>query len=310
MSAARLPVRQRDIDEQISYLVSKNRHEAVVLMQSPVPWDGPGHYRRPDGSDVAVHRASTPLALRWVLTRLDRDVPWHFVVTPLGDTDLVSDMRDRLTPYTAVQLVNPTRSLLGAFSATSVVPGTIAQGDIPDTLAFLDEHTTPVTPAPAGVITPDHLAAQLLASGLGLSTGSSDSTRNTRGLALSTLSTLTDLLEWSVTPHAAEQWDRLTSGLPGDVCTAAVDWLGRSLGPRAGAALRYLRANGPHGMLTWGLAAEVLVVDPGASADEATVRQEATAVFRAKTMIGTSTAEEREHWASAAVSAVQRVSRE
>jgi hypothetical protein len=298
MSAARLPVRRRDIDEQISYLVSKNRREAVVLMQSPSPWDGPERYRRPDGSTVDVHRAGTPLALRWVLTRLDRDVPWHFVVTPLGDDDLVSDMRDRLTPYTAVQLVNPTRSLLGAFSATSVVPGTIAQGDIPDTLAFLDECATPVTPAPAGVITPDHLASQVLAIGLGWAAGP-------RNLSL------TDLLEWSVSPDAADRWDRLTSALPGDVYTAAIDWLGRSLGPRAGAALRYLQANGPHRMLTWGLAAEVLAVDPAATADESAVRQDATTAFRIRTTTGTTTtADERDHWASAAVSTVHRMTRD
>ncbi|MDN6706343.1 BREX-2 system phosphatase PglZ [Corynebacterium glyciniphilum] len=297
MSAARLPVRRRDIDEQISYLLSKNRHDAVVLMQSPTPWDGPERYRRPDGSTVDVHRAATPLALRWVLTRLDRDVPWHFVVTPLGDDDLVSDMRDRLTPYTAVQLVNPTRSLLGAFSATSVVPGTIAQGDIPDTLAFLDEFTTSVAPAPAGVVTPDHLASQVLAIGLGWTFGP-------RNLSL------TDLMEWSVSPHATERWDRLVTGLPAGVRAAALDWLGRSLSSQAGAALRYLQANGPRGLLSWGLAAEVLTVDPAATPGEAAARQEATTAFRIRTTTGTTTADERGHWASAAVAAVHRVSRD
>ena len=297
MSAAQLPVRQRDIDEQIESLIRKNYREAIVLMQSPTEWDGPANYSTADGATVAVSQANTPLALRWALTRLDTSVPWHFVVTPLGDADLVSDMRDRLTPYRAVQMVNATRSLFVAFSATTVLPGTISQADIPDTLEFLDSLGARIVPAPTGVVTPDHLAAQLLSAGTGLPTLGADGARSP---------SLAEVLEWSVSPEAAERWQKMVSALPGDVRVAAMDWLGRTLGPKAGAAVRYLRANGPSDMLAWGLAAEVLVVDPTARAEDAPVRQEATAVFRSQTRIGTSTAEEREGWATAAVAAVEQ----
>lgn len=297
MSALRLQVQQRDITEQIAVLTSKKYTSAVVVIQSPEPWTGPAEFRLDSGASVSVHQANTPLAIRWSLTRLDERVPWHFIVTPLGDADLVADLRDRLTPYGAVQVVDPTRSLLGAFAATRIVPGTIDVGDIPDTLGILDAVGTAVTPAPAGVLTPDHLAAQLLTTGLGLPAVGSEGPRSL---------SLTDVVEWSTSPQAAVRWEKLSISLPDSVYTAALGWLARTLGPRAGAALRYLTANGPEEMLAWGLAAEVLTVDPSSTDVESSVRHDATVSFRTLTRTGTSTTEERDGWAAAAVATVQR----
>lgn len=299
MSLTGLQVRQRDIDEEVDFLTSKNHHGGVVIIQSPERWEGPSQYSR-NGVPVAVHQVNTPLAVRWALTRLDPEVPWHFLVTPLGDADLVSDLRDRLTPYSAVQVVDATRSLLGAFSATSVVPGTISPGDIPATLAVLDSRGTHITPAPAGVLTPDHLAAQLLGSVLGLKADGAVSADSARPL------TLVDVLQWSLTPGAADDWHDLGAAVPEPVYTAATHWLARTLDPRVGAALRYLDVNGPDGLLTWGLAAEVLVADPAATAEEASVRHDATVALRSRTDTDTSTAEEIQAWSSAAVTAVAR----
>ncbi|MGP9623324.1 BREX-2 system phosphatase PglZ [Corynebacterium sp. AOP34-AQ2-28] len=299
MNIPRLQVRQRDIDEQIDLLTTKKYDGAVVIIQSPDPWGGPAEYRRANGIAVAVHQANTPLAVRWSLTRLDAEVPWHFIITPLGDADLVADLRDRLTPYGAVQVVDPSRSLLGAFSATRILPGTISVGDIPDTLTFLDSRGGGITPAPAGVLTPDHLAAQLLTTGLGLKALNADGVRDI---------TLTDVLEWSAAPDAVSRWNDCATVLPEPVHTAAVNWLARTLGSRASAAMRYLTTNGPDGLLAWGLITEILVVDPAASEEESRIRHDATVSFRSRTGTAT-TAEEREGWSTAAVSAVTRAER-
>ncbi|WP_297007743.1 hypothetical protein, partial [uncultured Corynebacterium sp.] len=168
--SAQLQVRRRDIDEKIDYLTGKNYREAVIVLHTDQVWTGPGEYERPTGDRVAVTEVRTPLALRFALTRIPRQdpaVPWNVFLTPLGDADLPADVRDRLHPYHDVQVVDPTRSLLSAFSATSVLPGVIVPADIPDTLAFLDTSGSVIVPAPAGRLSADHLAAQVLVSGLG-----------------------------------------------------------------------------------------------------------------------------------------------
>ena len=168
--SARLRIRQRDIDDQIDYLTGKNYREAVLVLQTGQGWDGPATWTRRDGH-VAVTAVRTPLALRHALVHAEQQkppVPWTVFLTPLGDADLPADVRDRLRPYHDVRVVDPTRSLLSTFSATGVLPRVIATGDIAETLTFLDTCGGTVVPAPAGRLSTDHLAAQLLSSGLDL----------------------------------------------------------------------------------------------------------------------------------------------
>lgn len=296
----RLQVRQRDIDEKIDYLTGKNYRKAVLVLHTDQAWTGPSEYRRTTGELVTVTEVRTPLALRHALTRISRQspaVPWNILLTPLDDADLAADIRDRLHPYHDVQVVDPTRSLLSAFSATSVLPGVIGPADIPDTLAFLDTAGTVIVPAPAGRLSTDHLAAQVLSSGLGWSTS---------GIEVTGQFSLADVLRWSAGSTAADRWASFTTAVPSAVRESALAWLGRTLGPGAAAALRYLHRHGPTDMLAWGLASEVLVVDPGASAEEAAVRQSATIAFKVATKTGPPTAEELAGWSTAAVAASAR----
>ncbi|CUU65390.1 BREX-2 system phosphatase PglZ [Corynebacterium variabile] len=295
--STRLQVRQRDIDEKIDYLVRKNYRDAVIVLHTDQAWTGPGEYEHPTGDRVAVTEACTPLALRFALTRIPRQdpaVPWNVVLTPLGDADLPADVRDRLHPYHDVQVVDPTRSLLSAFSATSVLPGVIAPADIPATLAFLDTAGGVIIPAPAGRLSADHLSAQVLVSGLGWASS---------GIEVSGQFGLADVLRWSATSDAAERWTRFLAEVPPAVQETALSWLGRALGAGSAAALRYLRRHGPVSMFAWGLACEVLSVDPTADAEEAAVRQNATIAFKVTTKTGTPTAGELTGWSTAAVSA-------
>ncbi|WP_297006642.1 BREX-2 system phosphatase PglZ, partial [uncultured Corynebacterium sp.] len=202
--------------------------------------------------------------------------------------------RDRLHPYHDVQVVDPTRSLLSAFSATSVLPGVIVPSDIPDTLAFLDTSGSVIVPAPSGRLSADHLAAQVLVSGLGWASA---------GIEVTGQFGLADVLRWSATSDAAERWTRFLAEVPAAVQETALAWLGRTLGAGAAAALRYLRRHGPVDMLAWGLACEVLAVDPTADAEEAAVRQAAAIAFKVTTKTGTPTAGELTGWSMAAVAA-------
>ncbi|WP_312898987.1 BREX-2 system phosphatase PglZ [Corynebacterium variabile] len=295
--SARLQVRQRDIDEKIDYLTGKNYRDAVIILHTDQAWTGPAEYRRPTGDRVSVTEVRTPLAVRFALTRIPRQdpsVPWNVLLTPLGDADLPADVRDRLYPYHDVQVVDPTRSLLSAFSATSVLPGVIAPADIPETLAFLDATGGVIVPAPAGRLSADHLAAQVLSSGLGWASAGID-TGAQFGLA--------DVLRWSATSGAADRWASFVAAVPTTVQETALAWLGRALGTGATAALRYLRRHGPADMLAWGLACEVLAVDPRATAEETVVRQSATIAFKVTTKTGTPTAVELAGWSATAVAA-------
>ena len=56
-------------------------------------------------------------------------------------------------------------------------------------------------------------------------------------------------------------------------------------------------------MLAWGLACEVLTVDPESSPEDAQIRQAATIAFKVTTKTGTPTAGELTGWSTAAVSA-------
>lgn len=296
--SARLRIRQRDIDDRIDYLTGKNYRDAVLLLQTDQGWDGPATWTRRDGQ-VAVTAVRTPLALRHVLVQAEQQkppVPWTVFLTPLGDADLPADFRDRLRPYHDVQVVDPTRSLLSTFSATGILPRVIATGDIAETLAFLDTCGGTVVPAPAGRLSTDHLAAQLLSSGLDLAGAGVDAFGQF---------TLADILRWSAAPTAADRWVRFTDGLPEAVRTTALDWLGRALGPDAAAALRHLRKHGPADLLSRGLAAEVLVVDPQATEAEGVSRQVATIAFKVTAKTGTPAAAELAGWSTAAVAAVR-----
>ncbi|AEK37028.1 putative phage resistance protein [Corynebacterium variabile DSM 44702] len=296
--SARLRIRQRDIDDQIDYLTGKNYREAVLVLQTGQGWDGPATWTRRDGH-VAVTAVRTPLALRHALVQAHQQkppVPWTVFLTPLGDADLPADVRDRLRPYHDVRVVDPTRSLLSTFSATGVLPRVIATGDIAETLTFLDTCGGTVVPAPAGRLSTDHLAAQLLSSGLDLVGAGVD--------AFGQFS-LADILRWSASPVAADRWARFTDGLPEAVQTTTLDWLGRALGPDAAAALRHLRKHGPADLLSRGLAAEVLVVDPQATEAESAARQVATIAFKVTARTGTPTAAELAGWSTAAVAAVR-----
>lgn len=298
--STRLQVRRRDIDEKIDYLVRKNYRDAVIVLHTDQAWTGPGEYEHPTGDRVSVTQACTPLALRFALTRIPRQdpaVPWNVFLTPLGDADLPADVRDRLHPYHDVQVVDPTRSLLSAFSATSVLPGVIAPADIPATLAFLDTAGGVIIPAPAGRLSADHLSAQVLSSGLGWASA---------GIVTGTQFGLADVLRWSVSSSATDRWASFITEVPPAVRDTALAWLNRTLGNGAAAALRYLRRNGPAGMLAWGLACEVLAVDPTAGAGEAAVRQAATIAFKVATKTGTPTAGEITGWSTAAVAAAER----
>ncbi|WP_312777491.1 BREX-2 system phosphatase PglZ [Corynebacterium variabile] len=296
--SARLRIRQRDIDDQIDYLTGKNYREAVLVLHTDQGWDGPASYTRRSGDLVAVTTVRTPLALRHALVQAEQQkppVPWNVFLTPLGDADLPADVRDRLRPYHDVQVVDPTRSLFSTFSATGG-RNVIATGDIAEILTFLDTCGGTVVPAPAGRLSTDHLAAQLLSSGLDLVGAGID--------AFGQFS-LADILRWSASPVAADRWSRFTGGLPEAVQTTALDWLGRALGPDAAAALRHLRKHGPADLLARGLAAEVLVVDPQATEAEAAARQVATIAFKVTTRTGTPTAAELAGWSTAAVAAVR-----
>jgi hypothetical protein len=296
----RLRIRQRDIDDKIDYLTAKKYREGVLVLHTDQDWDGPAAYTRRSGDQVAVKTVRTPLALRYALVQARRQeppVPWNVFLSPLEDADLPADVRDQLSPYHDVQVVDATRSLLSAFSATGVLPRVIATGDIADTLAFLDGCGGTVVPAPAGRLSTDHLAAQLLASGLDFAGAGVD--------AFAQFS-LAEVLRWSASPVAAERWTGFTTRLPKAVQTTTLDWLGRALGPDAAAALRHLRKHGPAGLLAWGLATEVLVVDPQATEAEASSRQVATIAFKVTTKTGTPTAAELAGWSTAAVAAVRQ----
>lgn len=298
--STRLRIRQRDIDDKIDYLTSKKYREGILVLHTDQDWDGPAVYTRRSGEQVAVTTVRTPLALRYALVQIrtqEPKVPWHVLLSPLEDADLAADVRDQLSPYHDVQFVDATRSLLSTFSATGVLPRVIATGDIAGTLAFLDACGGTVVPAPAGRLSTDHLAAQLLSSGLDVAGAGID--------AFGQFS-LADILRWSASPVAAQRWTRFTRDLPEAVQTTTLDWLGRALGADAAAALRHLRKHGPAGLLAWGLAAEVLVVDPQATEAEAVTRQVATIAFKVTTKTGTPTATELAGWSNAAVAAVRQ----
>jgi hypothetical protein len=298
--STRLRIRQRDIDDKIDYLTAKNYREGILVLHTDQDWDGPAVYTRRSGEQVTVTTVRTPLALRYALVQIrtqEPKGPWHVLLSPLEDADLPADVRDQLSPYHDVQFVDATRSLLSTFSATGVLPRVIATGDIAGTLAFLDNCGGTVVPAPAGRLSTDHLAAQLLSSGLDVAGAGID--------AFGQFS-LADILRWSASPVAAQRWTLFTRDLPESVQTTTLDWLGRALGADAAAALRHLRKHGPTGLLAWGLAAEVLVVDPQATEAEAAARQEATIAFKVTTKTGTPTAAELAGWSTAAVAAVRQ----
>lgn len=278
-------VGRSDIASAITHIREKEFTTGVIALYDPSGWQGEP-ILEVAGARVAVVDTPTPLAMRHAVSFPNPDVDFTVLVAPFLDADLPADILTHLTPFHRVNIPIPADALRELFSATTQRRGLIRnRRDIGDVVAYLDRRNgAPVdlTPAPAGVLTADHLNQQLLTVGAGLPP---------------TL-TMPSIIQWSLQPQAAQQWADYTSSVSAEVAQNSLDWLRTRLGEASGALVRYLQTHGPRDLATWGLVAEV--IQPGPSVDDV-LRATAEGAFRISTGIGPSSADELEAWSNAVV---------
>ena len=284
MNKFSVKITAQDLESQVDKLRRKQHRRATIALHSTAGWDGPATLTL-GGEPVQVHVCPTPLSLRSALRPKEGQAPWQFFITPLTDDDLPLDLKEKLGPHHRILPPNLNDSLKAKFSATRQHSDAVDdRTDIPAILSYLDHTEVEVRPAPASVLSADHVSQELLFA----------------GLFNSKISTLAELLTWSAGPHATSSWERFTEKLSERVRTRALAWLRTKLGSNSGGALRHLEARGPAGLVAHGLVAEVLVPAPG---EDSAAQTAALGGFRFTSGAGDLRSSELEAWAQAAVAA-------
>ena len=221
----------------------KNVRRGLLVVHAQPRWDGPTAISVEDLM-VPVHCCRTVLQLRDVIRhRNDPDTPWRVVLTDLRDDDIPHGVKEHFKPVGRSLELDPTRTLLGLFSAART-GGRVPRNrqDIRGLVALLSPHRASLEPTSTPVLTADHLYAEV--------------TRHVLGLAENTR--LADLLAWSATPEATESWDHVADELSEPTRQSLLTWICRGL-TLTGSSIRALwSARGPGALLPAGVVAETL----------------------------------------------------
>lgn len=221
----------------------KNHKRGILVLRAQPRWDGPPVIEVED-LDVPIHACSTVLHLRDVIRhRHDPDVPWRVILTDLRDDEIPQGVKEHFQPVGRTLELDPTRTLLGLFSAARA-RGRLPHrpDDVRGLVALLSAHRDALEPTPTPALTADHLYAALARHVLGLP-------ENVR---------LPEVLAWSATPGADAAWRQVVESVGEQTRDHFLAWVTRGFS-LTGTALRALWAGrGPATLLPAGVVAETL----------------------------------------------------
>lgn len=272
-----------DITAMVSGLYrDKQQPHGLLVLHARPEWDGPSEVRV-EGLSVPVHCCRTVLELRDVIRhRGDDAVPWRVILTDLRDDQIPQGVREHFRPVGRSLELDPTRTLLGIFSAERTgarLPRRTE--DVRGMVDALAPHRDAISPTSTPALTADHLFSALSTHCLGLD----DDAR------------LGDLLAWSATAQATEAWGALAGPLTETVRSELVAWIVRRFALTGPALQSLWLARGPSALLPAGFVAETL----GVSGDLAVPR----ALFRQHVGV-TQTDTALREWGRAAATAARR----
>lgn len=236
----------------------KRQPRGLLVLHARPEWHGDAEVIVDDLS-VPVHCCRTVLELRDVVRRRhDAGVPWRVVLTDLRDEEIPQGVREHFRPVGRSLELDPTRTLLGLFSAERT-GGRIPRrtDDVRGVVDALAPHRDAISPTSTPALTADHLFSALSTHCLGLDDGAR----------------LADLLAWSASPQVTESWEALSETLTESVRTELVTWIVRRFALTGPALQSLWLAQGPSALLPAGFVAETLGVPGNLAVPRALFRQ-------------------------------------
>ncbi|GGL99845.1 BREX-2 system phosphatase PglZ [Nakamurella endophytica] len=272
---------------QIRLMRRKRRRGVLAILATPV-WSGTDVLEA-DGSTYRVWPCPSRLAVRDALRHRHETEPAPVILTDLEAAELGDGICDHLVDHRPLS-PHPLSALLDLFSAdrqeTQLFTTTAGARSALSRLGAVQD----IRPAPAGVLTRDHLFHTLVSTGFGLEEPEPSPV---------------DVLLWSAVPDHVARFELWRRDAHPDLVAEVFGWLRPGLGRAASALTTAWSRSGPADLLPLGLVAG-LTLEGAASVGQS--RGESVLLGRLEERIGTELTEAATvAWAVAAADAGRRL---